>query len=343
MSKKVFISYSNSDINRLRILEKELKKIPNIIPLIIADKRQALIPLTKKVVEGIKEADYFVPILTSNSFTNQWVNQEIGYATALNKTTRPIVENEIIDKLKGFVHKQIDLPYIFASDSKNKFRDSSNFSVCCKKLAKDIQLLYASDNSQPKQEIVNIVGGKNTLDIIKPQDIKKNSPIIEIGIQKGNALIRKFKKKQYLETEKALTDANNEVEHLYNEFKKIVDSINGKTEQKVFIFEHEQKIDNRIIIYGGDHSLLVRWTTFYVNSLNGSELNICLFKGYMSLANISNTINKLKPIVKDINYHFDIADDGKTRGWNNETNVFYASKDFADNWFKSLLNYFEKQ
>ena len=47
--------------------------------------------VTKKVADGIRESQIIIPILTKNSISSQWVNQEIGFAVA-----KDIKEIEII-------------------------------------------------------------------------------------------------------------------------------------------------------------------------------------------------------------------------------------------------------
>ncbi|MBL7952062.1 MAG: toll/interleukin-1 receptor domain-containing protein [Flavobacteriales bacterium] len=140
MSKKVFISYSNDDKNKMRSLEKRLKSGGVLTPIIIADDRKPSVLLSDKVKRGIEECDYFVPILTKRSIINQWVNQEIGYATALKRSIVPLVEAQIINKLKGFIHKQTDLPFQFKSNTKSAHSEASIFSKRAKVLANHLLL-----------------------------------------------------------------------------------------------------------------------------------------------------------------------------------------------------------
>lgn len=110
--KKIFVSYSDSDKNKVEIIKKKFLPYESSYKLvIIADRRSKMKALTEKVVEGLKESDIFVPILTRNSISAQWINQEIGYYQSLKDANKevdilPIVENEVVDILKGFIHKQ---------------------------------------------------------------------------------------------------------------------------------------------------------------------------------------------------------------------------------------------
>ena len=113
MKIKIFISYSSENDNKMKALKSAIIKNDLFEPIVVADKRSPKKSLSDKVKEGMSESDYMVPILTRSSICNQWVNQEIGYSEALGTKIKifPIVENTILDKLKGFIHKNLELPY----------------------------------------------------------------------------------------------------------------------------------------------------------------------------------------------------------------------------------------
>lgn len=121
----------------MRSLERRLKKNAHLIPIIIADKRDSMITLSDKVVKGILESDIVVPILTKNSITTQWINQEIGFAKAKEKVIKPIVEQQIMDQLRGFINSQIDLPYNFKNNLDLK-KERKAFRKCCDILMEDL-------------------------------------------------------------------------------------------------------------------------------------------------------------------------------------------------------------
>jgi len=66
--KSIFISYSSSDNEKVTILKDQILKGNSFSPIIIADQRKALKPLAQKVMDGIKKAEFIIPIITSNSF-----------------------------------------------------------------------------------------------------------------------------------------------------------------------------------------------------------------------------------------------------------------------------------
>lgn len=140
MAITIFISYSNDDRGRMLSLRKRINAHSSLKATVVADDRKASKLLTDKVKDGIKDCDYFVCILTAKSISNQWVNQEIGYATALGKRIRPIVESRVLDKLKGFVHKQMDLPYSVKTNGTSARSQGILFSKRAKVLVDDILL-----------------------------------------------------------------------------------------------------------------------------------------------------------------------------------------------------------
>ena len=137
--RKVFVSYVHDDDNKRRALVRVLEgATPPIEAVVVAARRSPGKPLTEKVSDGITECDYFVPILTSASVGTQWVNQEIGYATALRKPTLALVEAEIMANLKGFIHDQQDLPFSFPG-FENRRREASAFRKACLRLREHLE------------------------------------------------------------------------------------------------------------------------------------------------------------------------------------------------------------
>lgn len=140
MNKKIFISYSQNDKNKVDSLSKALENSEKkFIPIIIANKRNPGKPLAEKVKEGILETTFFIPILTRSSISNQWVNQEIGFAVANDRNILPIVEKSILNELKGFIHNQIDIPFIFEGHKSNKWKEAQNYRKCYKELIKHLE------------------------------------------------------------------------------------------------------------------------------------------------------------------------------------------------------------
>ncbi len=329
IKKKIFISYSSKNKNKLEILKREIGKCNILESIVIAQRREPSIPLTMKVAEGIIIADYFLPIITKQSIDNQWVNQEIGFAFALNKKIVPIIENSILDDLKGFIHKNVDLPYIFQFDDTNKFRESSKFRICCKKLVDDL-----SEKESHLSKSEELKGTKPSDTNIKVREIS----VIDQATELGKKILWVSEKTKYLKTDEAFVDANKEVENLYDEFKSIVDESNEKAGTRFFDYERENKVDNRIIIYSSNYSLFIQWSTLY-NSLEHSFLYLSLYEGYLCLNNISQEINILQPLIKKMKHSYGIGNNFNEKGWLTDSKIFYTSKLFAENWVQSLVNY----
>jgi len=142
---KSFISYSHINNDKRVILEKLLRK-HRLSPIVVASRNKPAMLLATKVGQALEEADYLIPILTVDSISNQWVNQEIGYANKLIKDNKirivPLVEDITRDKLKGFIHNQMDLPFIFKNNT-----DNEEFKEQCQRL---IQYLKTNKISEKK-------------------------------------------------------------------------------------------------------------------------------------------------------------------------------------------------
>ncbi|HXP52056.1 MAG TPA: toll/interleukin-1 receptor domain-containing protein [Bacteroidia bacterium] len=157
MKHELFISYSNNDKDKVDLIIAELKDHQNLKALVIANNREAGILLAEKVKNGIKNAKIIIPIITEKSISEQWINQEIGYATGLNKKIMPIIQKDLIDVLKGFIHKQVDIPYSYekaytigpmSMRSRNHKKECENFMTCFRILLKDIEEKYKTPSSQ---------------------------------------------------------------------------------------------------------------------------------------------------------------------------------------------------
>ena len=110
MKAKVFISFSSDDYHYVESLMQHLDSSSVLLSTVVTRDHTPASLLAQKVAKGITEAEYFVPILSKKSIHNQWVNQEIGFASAAsNIKIFPIVEEGIMNDLKGFIHNQIDL------------------------------------------------------------------------------------------------------------------------------------------------------------------------------------------------------------------------------------------
>jgi hypothetical protein len=129
---KVFISYSEKDSDKKTILQKALKRQQTVfMPVVVSSKKEPAKSLSDKVIKYIDDSSIFIPILTNNSISNQWVNQEIGYAFSKSQIMKlPIVEESLLNVLKGFIHNQMDLPF------KYKENDLKDFKSCCTRAIK---------------------------------------------------------------------------------------------------------------------------------------------------------------------------------------------------------------
>lgn len=220
MEVKIFISYYSKDSNKMQMLKKLINETNNLTPIVIADRRKSLVPLTKKVEDGINEVQIIIPILTRKSISSQWVNQEIGYSSALSDIKiMPIIENSIIDDLKGFIHKQVDLSYNFNGFLDNPKKEVVHFKRCIVNLVNDIKEEYnisTPSNSEKGiseieskdkffkenylREALKIYNPKTQLKTTFTQFIKNSSGVINFWakVQDHHNLVKSNKKHLYI-------------------------------------------------------------------------------------------------------------------------------------------------
>jgi hypothetical protein len=164
MPQNIFISYSSNDIEKVALISSELAGNLDFSPIIIASERESLKPLAAKVADGIRRSEVVVPILTTNSIHTQWINQEIGFAQALDKQIMPIVEKGIIEQLKGFIHKEVHLPYLFGS-SPSKAKEHKDFLKQFRLLIADIKPVETNDDVTPLPPPPEKTGFEKSLEV----------------------------------------------------------------------------------------------------------------------------------------------------------------------------------
>lgn len=131
---KIFVSYSDIDKDKMLVLEKAIQESNlGLIPVIVAKDKKPGVPLSDKVKDAIIGCDILVPIITNSSIKNQWVNQEIGFAYAKDRSIYPLVNKKLFSRLKGFINNQIDLPFGF-EQSFFKYREDKSFEKSYKNL-----------------------------------------------------------------------------------------------------------------------------------------------------------------------------------------------------------------
>jgi hypothetical protein len=261
MKEKIFISYSNYDKTKVNLIERELQNNKYFQPIIIASDREALKPLAKKVSDGIDKSNIILPILTKNSYLTQWINQEIGFAKAIDRKIVPIVDKEILKDLKGFIHKEIDLPYHFTSTD-NKSKENRDFIKCFRVLLADLEKELQS------------------------KKIVKNSPMtnfeksLEKADQLNAELAFKEKRKEFLNSQESVYVAKSEVQ-------KIIENVEEKIkilEEKNFIFDIEKNPNKPVIIIKSEgFCFSIAWEAKPIDKADGSILFIRLWEGYISL------------------------------------------------------------
>lgn len=134
----VFISYANDDRPKMEFIRDLINACPKLNALVVPEMNSDLEYSPEKIKDALSKAKVFLPILTSNSIYNQWVNQEIGYVFGSSRIKtadiKPIIEKNISSKLKGFISMSNNLDY--------RFIDEENFKEVAKKLVDNLNDKY---------------------------------------------------------------------------------------------------------------------------------------------------------------------------------------------------------
>ena len=108
MQFKIFISYSTHDLPQVELLRQQLNGTP--IEVFVAEHSvQPSEDLSQVISNAISTCDFFVVLWSNNAQGSGWVSQEIGRASALNKTILPLVLHDNIS-LPGFISNLKYLP-----------------------------------------------------------------------------------------------------------------------------------------------------------------------------------------------------------------------------------------
>lgn len=118
---KLFISYSTLDTDKKEIIKNLINNSEKLEAIVVPEQYSSLDYNAEEIKKSLDSCMVFLPILTSNSINNQWVNQEIGYAFGSNKikieNIFPIVERKIMTDLKGFISSSNDLNFRYNNDN----------------------------------------------------------------------------------------------------------------------------------------------------------------------------------------------------------------------------------
>jgi len=114
----VFISYAGSDYEIAKKIENginhQLKSFYN--SKLVEDRKEGDTTFTEKVIQYFKQCNVFIVLITDNSLSNQFVNQEWGYAKCLKEfgqiqillhITQVYSNNKKIES-KGFISTNMD-------------------------------------------------------------------------------------------------------------------------------------------------------------------------------------------------------------------------------------------
>jgi len=94
MTKRIFLSHSSKDVDAVEWIVSHAR--PLGIEVYRAEHDlQAGQPLAAKIETEIETCDAFIALLTSNGFSSQYVNQEIGLAKGRGKPIIPVLDRSV--------------------------------------------------------------------------------------------------------------------------------------------------------------------------------------------------------------------------------------------------------
>jgi hypothetical protein len=111
MSYKIFIAYSGEDEQIANYIYDCLSKIVQFQPYKSENFPDFGTNFIERIKKEIRDSYCMVVLLTEKSINNQWVNQEVGYAIAMQERYGgkpyiiPISDSNLAIRLKGFISK----------------------------------------------------------------------------------------------------------------------------------------------------------------------------------------------------------------------------------------------
>ena len=196
VSVKMFVSFASEDIEFIELLASEIQeKFPDIEPQIIEHKKDAGIDFQKQVFTRLESCNWFFVLLTEKSITNQWVNQELGFAFSLYrrgdiKKIIPIVERKSIKRryeiinLKGFIHKEVESAVFIRENIQESIQNVIEYLKVCLKEAKKPETQILKDEAKKFKEDGLLYEAGTTLQRAATILIKENNPKEATGLLK---------------------------------------------------------------------------------------------------------------------------------------------------------------
>ncbi len=319
MKHKIFISYSHKDKDKVDLIVKELKNHPTFEPLVIASNREAGKLLADKVIYGIKNAEIIIPIITERSISEQWINQEIGFATAINRTVMPIIDNGLINDLKGFIHKQIDLPYSYQRKSITG-QENRNFIECFRLLLSDLEIAFNNKATIEKKTLPEKRTFKDSL-------TQFDKSLLELQYQET--------KKTFLNSQVGANAVKLELKDLFIDIHKKIDLLRERN-----IHFGIEQTEVLLIVKGEGYSFSVFLGTLHRVGGIKYELTIKFWQGMLALDPYRTPYfpGREPKLIENITYYFDRNRNGEVCWTNTSDNKEYSSSEISNNNFKWLLD-----
>ena len=313
---KLFISYSDFDKDKVSLIEKEFEGHYLFTPLVIADNRESLKPLVKKVCEGIIASSVIIPLLTHKSISTQWINQEIGFAFGMEKNIKPIVEAQIIDNLKGFIHKQVDLSYTYRSDDNKKF-ENTTFIAALRMLIIDLEKEFAEVTPTVPVKKSSFDEALEQIDNLNNEEQYQRDKLI------------------FLNSAEAFENSNTEVLNMFNDLKAKIDIMKQKG---LHVITEEKQAEPTFVFRAEGFSCSISWYRKYRDSTKDAVLFVKYWNGSFTLKDDGHYFAGEEPKqIMMTTYTFD-RNEQLQNGWFNDAQKFVTSSNLVERCIKWFVD-----
>lgn len=152
MEFNIFVSYSTHDLEQVNLLHKQLTDT-SISVFVAEHSVRPSEELAPKISSAIEGCDLFIVLWSENAKNSDWVSQEIGRASALQKPILPLVLTEGLN-LPGFIGNLKYLPvYSNTAAALTQARE-----IVMAAYEQKLQLFLAQQKEQKQKDSLALMG-----------------------------------------------------------------------------------------------------------------------------------------------------------------------------------------
>jgi hypothetical protein len=129
----IFIAHTTQDENLARFICRSLDNIVEFHPYLAQDYFDPGENFKERIQTAIHQSRFFIVILSQTALTNQWVNQELGFACSVKKAKPrnynivPLSQSHL--QLKGFITKDTEDIIMYDRENDNSLMGKIIFTL----------------------------------------------------------------------------------------------------------------------------------------------------------------------------------------------------------------------